>query len=536
MTGDAIMELMVIEVHGVPDILPHGQMTDKLKIHFQKRSNHGDDVLLVLYPTSIQRKAYVIFESAEVLGVLKHPHVLELDDGCYPLHVKKAHVSEIDMKAETTLNVNKFQRPADALQLVDSYGFKVTKLSHDHFLLTGSFLSLKLLHSRLIQLLVQDIQPHSRSSSALPSHDTSGHVSQTALNSLEYNTLPRSTSKYGDVIENSIDVGSNFRSSMSSPSNLPIPKPTSLLSGHSGSHASPRRSSSSFDDSMANSTYSSSQYSSCGPYKVSFPVDTDILNYALTHRQSSLNDIEKTCHTEMRLKDEVGFTTVTFWGKNCKKAETRLMDVIQQLTSSLRTQEIQLSKYGPEQQAQICERIQQSKDLNWDVQVRHDGNVVKVVGSSVKSFEVMQMLLGWDNHHQEHGHRGRNMERNSALRRSSSLPRQYKLSGFRVTEQGRSDVSERQSNVTKEYSPSHYEDEPQSSSGGSRPSPRDQASRNRSKSEIRSKNMATRGQLQQNDKVLPSSGETKLAKVPSVIKQLGGIPSRNEIRQKLQKK
>lgn len=62
---DVIMEPMVIEVLGVPQVPPQDRMVDQLKIHFLKRRNSGSDVLAVIYPTSTPGKAYVIFESAK---------------------------------------------------------------------------------------------------------------------------------------------------------------------------------------------------------------------------------------------------------------------------------------------------------------------------------------------------------------------------------------------------------------------------------------------------------------------------------------
>lgn len=61
------MELLVIEVLGVPQVPPHDRMVDQLKIHFLKQRNSGGDVLMVIYPTSTPGQAYVIFESAKGL-------------------------------------------------------------------------------------------------------------------------------------------------------------------------------------------------------------------------------------------------------------------------------------------------------------------------------------------------------------------------------------------------------------------------------------------------------------------------------------
>lgn len=55
---------MVIEVNGIPDYpsSKSSSMIDKLTMHFLRRSNNGEDVLTVIYPTSIKGQAYVVFE------------------------------------------------------------------------------------------------------------------------------------------------------------------------------------------------------------------------------------------------------------------------------------------------------------------------------------------------------------------------------------------------------------------------------------------------------------------------------------------
>lgn len=58
---------MVIEVNGIPDYpsSKSSSMIDKLTMHFLRRSNNGEDVLTVIYPTSIKGQAYVVFEPPE---------------------------------------------------------------------------------------------------------------------------------------------------------------------------------------------------------------------------------------------------------------------------------------------------------------------------------------------------------------------------------------------------------------------------------------------------------------------------------------
>ncbi|XP_062845299.1 RNA-binding protein 43 [Trichomycterus rosablanca] len=119
------MDPMVIEVNGIPDIPPHNQMVDQLKIHFMKRSNNGGDVLMVIYPTSTSGQAYVIFESDEVPGVLESKHFLETDSKFYPIRVKNSHLSKVDMQVEAMLDLRVFQRPEEVEKLVTLHDFEI---------------------------------------------------------------------------------------------------------------------------------------------------------------------------------------------------------------------------------------------------------------------------------------------------------------------------------------------------------------------------------------------------------------------------
>ncbi|KAF5892421.1 RNA-binding protein 43, partial [Clarias magur] len=173
---EVIMEPMVIEVHGVPAISSHDRMTDQLKIHFLKRSNCGGDVLMVIYPTSTPGQAFVIFESPEVPKVLEWKHILEVDSRFYPIGVKKALLSEVDMPVETSLDLSMFPKQENTvLKCLVYYGFNVKYINADHVQLHGSFLKLKLLRSKLMQLQDHEHQSHESSSTAFHNGTTLGY-------------------------------------------------------------------------------------------------------------------------------------------------------------------------------------------------------------------------------------------------------------------------------------------------------------------------------------------------------------------------
>lgn len=630
------MDPMVIEVHGVPCIPPHDRMTDQLKIHFLKRRNSGGDVLTVIYPTSAPGQAYVIFESAEVPGVLAHTHVLDVDNRFYPIHVKKAHFSEVDMQVKTTLDLRMFLKPGTVLKLLDNYGFNVTECSSGHVQLKGSFLKLKLIRGELMQLQGHEHHSHSKSPSPLHNGSSLGYdmerksldprfvskstlrnmdkmdavsqhqlldhapsssyrdsasgesprslqsrrssyternasspmnavaqklqrqdsnellaqrrsphadgasslsaTSPSSLTSLHHTSplynysasggYPRSlhSSHYSSIGSTSHNVDTDipnyvltqqqnvmshemFAHRRSHLVDVPSSSKTSTYSPTMQHHTSDRYSPSngSFEnfqyDSRARSSHTSPSSSSGG--MASFPVDTDIINFILTQRQNDIEGIKKDYDTEMNIKDGVGFTTVTFLGKNSEKAEACLLNIIEEIGPSLRTQEIHLKEHDSVKKKQILERIEGNKDSG--VSITHTDDVVKLVGDSRGSFEMMQKLLG----HNDASHRGRAMEKGSKPRRSSSLPRQYKMAAnARVT------APENQASAASKYSPSHYQEKSdegkfQQIVQGPGQTPDKKSQRTRSKSESRDKNRTTKEQALPQNVELESPGRGK---------------------------
>lgn len=504
-----------------------------------------------------------------VPGVLECSHILDVDNRFYPIHVKKAHLSEVklthtrfspksprfcehdpdnklhlclkfcvlfqvDMPAETALDLSMFPNPESVLKLLKLYDFTVTELVTGHLRLTGSFLKLKLLRNELVQLQGHERQSHSRAPSALHNGSTSTYDME--RDSLEPRSVSLSISRNADkmdavsrhqLLDSAPLLSSSYRHSASggsprslqnshssyakrnassptgellalrqnpladaasslsanSPSSLTMLHHTSALYRDSplggsprslhGSHYSsigstshtivdtmqhhtshrdsasgvPLRRHQSFSgDPCATSSHSSPSSSIEGMAR--FPVDTDCLNFILTQKQDVVQMIEACYGTKMVVTDNAGFTMVTYLGKNSEEAKANLLDIMKKLSPSLRTQEIQLSKYDRGEQKQILERIQRNKDLG--VMITHNDDVVKLVGSSNASFEMKQKILG----HSDDPHRGRAMERNSKPRRSTSLPRQYKMADHvRVT------AHENQASVANKYSPSHYHEE-----------------------------------------------------------------------------
>ncbi|KAL7829263.1 hypothetical protein AOLI_G00301480 [Acnodon oligacanthus] len=519
---DVRMARMVIEVRGVPDIDPSDRMVDQLKIHFLRRRNHGGDVLEVLYPTSTPGQAYVIFESDTVPDVLQHTHVLEVDSRFYPIRVQEARLSEVDMEVETTLDVNMFPSSRKALQLVRWHGFEVTELSPGRLRLKGSFLSLSLLRKKLTHPLAQGVPLQSRSPPAVSngySSASSASVSRIKPDSLEARSVAESSLKYGQMISNGVHARSRSpvvdgASALSgvSPASLDLPQPTSP------DPDAPRSLPKVYADSYSGPASSRRE--------ASVLVDQDILDYALVYKQDFFKEIDVVYDAEMRVIYDKDVATVTFVGKNCQKAQAKLQAFIKETEPTLRTQEINLKKYSPDQQRQICDRIQACKDLG--LLIKQDGDIIKLVGSSARSFWVMQMLLGvTDDPSTSSQRRGRELERSSRIRRSSSLPREHRVISVREADQVRSPKPDHQASAAKDCSPSRYQEEAQSRREPQKRSPNEQPGTRggrggRSSSLDRRKYRETREQPKQNELLpLPSGGGGKTKPTPTIKPTLG---------------
>ncbi|XP_072531711.1 RNA-binding protein 43 [Salminus brasiliensis] len=515
------MNPAVIKVSGIPAIDLDDRMLDQLKIHFQRRSNSGADVLTVL-PTSTPDQAYVVFESDNVPGVLQRNHVLEVDSKFYPVHVQRAHQSEVDMPVKTKLNMSMFPKPQDVWLLLRSNGFEATEIRPGILQLKGSFLSLKLLRKKLTELLVQDVLSQNTSPSALSNGYPSASVSQMEPNHLVPITAFRPSSNHGRVMSNGVHAGSrrpmvNAASPLLgvSSASLKLRQPVSPVYGDPGSAGSP-------SSSPNYSDYTFHNRPSSKPREASLLVDKHVLDYALIYEENFFKEIEVVWGCEMSLKDHEDVTTVTFLGKDCEKAKRKLQSFIENIAPSLRIQEIHLNDYDLNQQVDIRKRVQYYTDIKLGVTIKQDGETVKVVGASTKSFVVKQQLLGESEDPSTSSQRGRQLERNSR-QRSSSLPRQYKLNRVCETDQGRLPEPKYGAGVAKEYSPSDYQEEPQSRRA--RGLSNEQQSRRRSNSESRDRQRETRAKPKLPDEVqLPTSDGEKKSKgkiLPSIKKSLG---------------
>ncbi|XP_051992673.1 uncharacterized protein LOC127651017 [Xyrauchen texanus] len=486
---------MVIEVIGLPDIDPKS-MIDRLTVHFLRRSNKGGDVLTVIYPTSTKDQAYVVFESAEVPGVLEHRHLLEVEGQFYPLDVKRVHRPQLDMPVEASLNVNMFSRQREIQYLLESNGFKVSEPRSGELHLEGSFFRLKLIHSKLMQLL--DQESHLKRKTPLPYTNSYSNGSVSKYHPNEYEFIHKSKLRHNHANGNSMYAGasspSTARTSRSpeSPNSLPLLQPASPLAGSSssgGSFSSPSR----YNDE------SNVIWKSPSPRQTefSFSVEPDVFRYTVYFEKDVIKKIESDHSTHIKHDDNSEVFIVRVLGGDCKEAGKKLSYFMQDITSSLRTQEIELNKFGISQKRLIVREMHKLKDI-YKVLIWLEQDVIKVVGSSKDSYEVKQKLLGCVVDSPVPSQ----LARNSQLRRSNSLPRQQtRTKTVNVSSRRSPDTVLQDATSSSSASQSQSGRDLQQDRGRQLSKPTAQHGRPRSASEFRNKNQ------NRVDRPLPTNGK-----------------------------
>ncbi|XP_051949085.1 uncharacterized protein si:dkey-154b15.1 [Xyrauchen texanus] len=522
---------MVIEVSGLPDIEPNNSMIDRITMHFLKRSNMGADVLTVIYPTSTKGQAYVVFESAEVPGVLEHSHLLEAESRFYPLEVKRVHQPQLDMSAEAFLDANLFSSQREILNLLDNYGFKVSETRSGQLHLQGSFLKLKLIRSKLMQLLAQETHLQRTTPSPYTNGYSKGSESKYCPN--DYESIPKSTSRYNHTNGNSVYVGASSPSTVitSRSPESPSFRTVSPLAGSSSSEGSFSSPSRLYEDSNTSWKTPSPRQT-----EVSFPVEPDVFKYTMRFEKEFINKIELEYSTRINVEEDSGVFTVKILGGAFDEAAKKLSYFMQDITSSLRTQQIDLNKLNDSQQRLITHNIYMFQDI-YKVLIWQDGHVIKVVGSSKESYEVKQRLLGGEVDNPVPSQ----LVRNAHLRRSNSLPRQ--TTRTRMEDDRPNPDIVLQATTFSSSSPSHYPRDSQSGRDlqqdrGRQPSkPTAERGRRRSTSESRHKNKKTVDRSlpndDQQDLITPSG--VKTFKQKPVPKFLSFFQNPGDIKSKLRK-
>ncbi|XP_028819154.1 RNA-binding protein 43 [Denticeps clupeoides] len=372
------MARRVVEVRGVCAVLPDDRMADKLTIHFLRPRNGGGDVQRVIFPTSERGQAFVVFELPRVADhVLRLKHVLDIEGQLFPLQVRLVDQDEVDLPVVTKLNLNLFSGESTVRALIRKHGFNVTELGSRQLYLEGTFLKLRELRTQLQQLL----ETHQRPSTPVAS--ASGAVPK---------SMSRN-SRVNGILTNS-STGSPLYATESADPSDHLHTPRSLSTSNSGS---PR----SFPSNDS----------------ASFLVDSDGFHYAMKFRKPHIDDILE-CHSVvMKSEGDTEITSVMLSGKASQKAMVKLQSLFSETTSSLRTQEIDLTGYGSDDLAELDKLLQQYQ-RQYSVLLRRPGEAIVIIGTSKDSFEMKTKLMS-----QWGLRRGRDGKRDSSSRRSMSLPK-----------------------------------------------------------------------------------------------------------------
>ncbi|XP_057210801.1 uncharacterized protein si:dkey-154b15.1 isoform X3 [Triplophysa rosa] len=377
---------MVIEVNGIPDYpsSKSSSMIDKLTMHFLRRSNNGQDVLTVIYPTSIKGQAYVVFESSEVPGVLQHTHVLEVDGQFYLLEVKRGYLRQLDMQAEAWLDVSMFSRQKEISDLLHGYGFRVSETTSGQLHLQGSFLTLKVLRPKLMELQAQESHIRRRTSSPYTNSYSNGSASNYGLSDLEY--LNDSTPRRRPINGRSVHAGARSPSTgttSGSPEfykNLPLSRTDSPAEG-------------SYSTQDSFSFLKTKNPSSARHTEMSFPVEADVFRYIMSFKKDVIKKIESEHRTQIKHEgDSEHLITVKLSGGACEEAAKELSSFMQEMASSLRTQEIDLNKLESRQKKQISQNVCTFQQ-RYTVLITQNANILQIVGTSSDSYQAMENIL-----------------------------------------------------------------------------------------------------------------------------------------------
>lgn len=325
------------------------------------------------------------------------------------------------MPAEAFIDMNMFSNHRKIQELLYSHGFQVSETSQGQLHLQGSFLKLKLIHPKLVQFLVQETHPQR----GTPSHYTNGYSSVSRAeksDSSDYESRSNFTSRrshnngnsvYAEGRSTSSEITSRSRESQYRQAFL---QNASLLDRSSSTESSFSSPSRIYEDSRT----SAKQRNPSSPRQneESIPVESDVWKYIMHCKEDFLNKIITDHHTHINPKVESGVVMVKISGGNFGEAAKELSELMQEITDSVRTQEINLNACDESQKRDIIRKAYSIQKV-YNVLIRQEGNIMKVLGSSKDSYEAKQKLLGRDVDIAP----PKRMERN-ILRRSSSLPRQ----------------------------------------------------------------------------------------------------------------
>ncbi|CAB1412481.1 unnamed protein product [Pleuronectes platessa] len=273
----------------------------------------------------------------------------------------EADLPEMDFPVEAKVHLEDFRDDTKVRELLRSHDFQVKDLSRDLVLVKGSFLKLKAVKVRLEELRQNQTEAAPRPASPVSSGAGSRH---------DPDVRPKSA-------------------------------------GDRGQNSSPLR-----------AAASPGAREAFRPRSEVLLVEADVFRYAEQVRKKDVDMILENHNVKMSVDKVSDSAEVTLLGKNARMAAGKLQSIFNDLTKSLRTQEVPLRDLDREGKA-FLEKIRRRNNVIDSVLVCEMRDRLHLIGSSTRSFEVKQKLLGRSV--EPSGRAGRTLGRSSG-RRSSSLP------------------------------------------------------------------------------------------------------------------
>lgn len=405
------------------------------------------------------------------------------------------------MPAEAFLDVSKFSRQKEIRDLLHKYGFGVTETSSGRLHVQGSFLKLKVIRSKLMQLLAQETR-----TSSYANGYSNGSASNYGLGDLQ--SVNDSTPRYRHIngrsvyaVERSPSIGTTSRS--------PEFYKNQLLSQTD----SPAEGRYSTQDSF--STPQTKNLPSAKHTETSFHIDADVYRYAMSFQKDVIKRIESTHRTRINHEGDSDHLKVKLSGGAFEEAAKELSCFMQKITSSLCTQTIDLNELDSSQKKQISQNVE-AYQYKYAVLIAQHANILRIVGTSRDSYEAKRKIL-------------RPKSDNSllsSLRRSSSLPRHSRSRKDNV-DLRQSPDTEFQATAESSYSASRYQTDSKSQASpqerGRQPIKSTAQQRRAHSADSRQKNKSIENNpvppLDQQD-LSPSSGYGTSKKSPNLLKSL----------------
>lgn len=288
--------------------------------------------------------------------------------------------SQLDMQAEAWIDVSMFSRQKEISDLLLGYGFSVSETRSGQLHLQGSFLTLKVIRHKLMELQAQESNIRRRTSSPYTSY-SNGSASNHGLSDLEY--LTDSESRRRPINGRSVYAGARSPSIGTTSGSPEFYKNLSRTD-------SPAEGSCSTQDSF--SFLKTKNPPSARHTEISFPVEAEVFRYTMSFKNDVIKKIESEHRTQIKHEGESEHLTVKLSGGACEEAAKELSSFMQKIASSLRKQIIDLNMLESWQIKQISQNVLTFQE-KYTVLITQNANILQIVGTSSDSYQAKTNIL-----------------------------------------------------------------------------------------------------------------------------------------------